>query len=488
MPQTRTWSEPGVGRRGATGRHPRRPHRAATALAAAAALGVVAAVVSAAGPPPLPPDVVLLSIDTLRRDHLPLYGYPLDTAPCLTELARSSVTFDQAVAASVLTAPSHASMLTGLDPFAHGVLLNKGSLRDGVPTLAELLRSRGFRTAGFVSSAVLARRTRLDHGFEVYDDDVGPALERAATATLGRAAAWLAAAPTSQPAFLFVHLFEPHYPYSPPAEELLPFLPPGDSGGPSPPYPELHAMRERGFTASEIETLGTRYDGEIRSADRAVGELVRLLRGRGTLDRTLLVVVADHGETLDDRAWMFDHGARVYDEQARVPLVVRFPSAAHGGTRVEVAVTHVDLLPTVLEAVGVAPPPSVAGVSLTAAMHPRGSSPRRTLVTLGRCDAERVPHLPVAPLPGGQVAAVRYGAFKLVVYPTADGETYELFDLARDPGERANLAAARAATVRILRRRLDLWLGGRPELLRSSGGRALTSAEENALRALGYVE
>jgi arylsulfatase A-like enzyme len=467
----------------------------AASLALLAGLAGLTTAAPAAEPAPpmptpraLPFDVVLVTIDTLRRDHLPIYGYPLDTAPNLSALAHSSVVFDNAVAASVRTAPSHASMLTGLTPFGHGVLNNKGRLNDGVPTLAGILRGRGCRTGGFVSSVTLSRRTGLERGFEAYDDEVGATQERSAPATLARAREWLSGIRTSEPVFLFVHFFEPHYPYSPPADCGRLFLPPGATTEPSPDFPQLHAMRARGFTRPEIEVLKARYDGEIRAADAAVGELLRLLEARGTLDSTLLVVVADHGETLDDRVWMFDHGAQLYEEQARVPLLVRLPAAAHGGDRVAAAVTHVDLLPTVLELLGVTTDHLSVGTSLLAALRGDPDLAHRALVTLGSSEARQVPHLRPAPLEGGLAAAVRLGALKLVVYPTAEGEVSELFDLDHDPREQVAVNGSRLADVHRLRRRLDSWLGGRPDLLRSITGPLLPPADEGALRSLGYVE
>ncbi|PWB76775.1 MAG: hypothetical protein C3F15_04560 [Holophagae bacterium] len=466
----------------------------AASLALLAGLAGLTTAAAGADPAPtptpraLPYDVVLVTLDTLRRDRLPIYGYPLDTAPNLSALARSSVVFDNALAASVRTTPSHASMLTGVTPFDHGVLLNKGRLNDGVPTLAEILKSRGCRTAGFVSSVTLSRRTGLERGFEVYDDDVGATQERPAPETLARAREWLSAIPAAEPVFLFVHFFEPHYPYSPPADCARRFLPAGEAPAPSPSFPELHAMRARGFTRPEIEVLKARYDGEVCAVDRAVGEVLRLLRERGSLERTLLLVVADHGETLDDRVWMFDHGAQLYDEQARVPLLVRFPNAAHGGDRVAAAVTHVDLLPTVLDVLGFKPQLAPGGVSLTAALRGDLVLGRRALVTLGSSEARQVPHLRPAPLEGGLAAAVRLGALKLVVYPTADGEVSELFDLDHDPREQVAVNGSRPADVHRLRRRLDAWLGGRPELLRTAAAPYLEPRDEDALRSLGYLE
>jgi arylsulfatase A-like enzyme len=199
-------------------------------------------------------------------------------------------------------------------------------------------------------------------------------------------------------------------------------------------------------------------------------------------------VVADHGETLDDRVWMFDHGAQLYDEQARVPLLVRFPNAAHGGDRVAAAVTHVDLLPTVLDVLGCKPQLAPAGVSLTAALRGDLVLGRRALVTLGSSEARQVPHLRPAPLEGGLAAAVRLGALKLVVYPTADGEVSELFDLDHDPREQVAVNGSRPADVHRLRRRLDAWLGGRPELLRTAATPYLEPRDEDALRSLGYLE
>ncbi len=249
------------------------------------ALLIVVALLAACGTPPIVPrHVVLISIDTLRRDRLPCYGHQDDTAPFITELAAQSVVFDNAIAAASVTAPSHASMLTGLYPPRHGILNNKCRLRDDVATLAEVLSARGFRTAAFVSSATMQGQVvGLNRGFDVYDDDFGGDRERLAEETVQRVGQWLSTAGPEQPTLLFVHFFDPHYPYSPPSDFVEPFLPPGTSSSPSPPYPELERIRERGMTPDEIRLFKARYDGEIRYVDHHLGNLLAQLKERAFL-------------------------------------------------------------------------------------------------------------------------------------------------------------------------------------------------------------
>lgn len=471
----------------------RAAHHASFAIAAAAALLAMAGLhAGCANRGAEVRHVVLISVDTLRRDRLPCYGHPGDTAPFLTELAAQSVVFDNAIAAASVTAPSHASMFTGLGPPRHGILNNKCRLRDGVVTLAEILSANGFRTAAFVSGAPMAGQTsRLDRGFDLYDDDFGANRERPAAETARQVSRWLAAADPGQPTLLFVHFFDPHYPYSPPASYAEPFLPPGASPSPSPPYPELEQIRERGMTADETRLFTARYDGEIRYVDHELGTLVAELEARGFLERSLLIVLSDHGETLTDRSWFFDHGCRLYDEQIRVPLLVRLPHARGGGRRVAAPAHHVDVTPTVLAWLGIDAPSATEGVSLLGALDGDERSGQRAMFSMARCDLRRVP------LGGGNgagfgfIASLRAQQLKLVVYPVGKGLDFELFDLDQDRSETVNMALTRPDLRDQLWGQLEGWLGGRPDILRQPPETLLPELKpklREALEELGYVE
>ncbi|HET9300886.1 MAG TPA: sulfatase, partial [Candidatus Polarisedimenticolaceae bacterium] len=289
-------------------------------------LGLVACA-SGPSPPGRPVNVVLITMDTVRADHLGCYGGSAAT-PKLDALARAGARFDQATAAAPLTLPSHATILSGLLPPAHGLRNNGGGALPGtVETLATRLSSAGYRTGAFVGAFVLDHRFGLGRGFDVYDDAitrgdrVADALEaeRPGNVVVDRALEWLARDPGGKPFFLWVHLYDAHAPYAPPS-----------------PYREQYA--------------GRLYDGEIAFVDAQVGRILAAV-GPGAL----VAVVADHGEALGDHGEE-THGLLLYQPTLRVPLLVQGPGI-RAGTVVERAVGLADLAPTLA---------SLAGTSLKA--------------------------------------------------------------------------------------------------------------------------
>jgi len=432
-----------------------------------------------------PRNVVLISIDTLRRDHSTPYGYARDTTPALAELAKQAVVFDDAIAAHTSTAPSHASMLTGLYPPAHGVERNRYRLAPGVRTLGQMLGDAGYRTAAFVSGYTLNREhTGLDRGFERYVDHEG--IQRTAPATLRLALDWLEAeAGRGAPFFLFLHLYDPHYSYNAAEPFASRFLEPGTRFR----YPLLadrERLRRGEARPGEVDEYIRRYDGEIAYADHAVGILRNVLELLGCWDQSIVIVVSDHGETLDERAWVLDHGSRVTEEQIRIPLLLRLPGGRYGGQRVETPVHHVDLVPTVLELLGEPVPEGLHGRSLLPLLD--GLTPRepdRTLLSYARPMPERIDELPSFSRKG-LVVSLRAPPLKLVAYPNEGGALYQLFDLEADPAERRDLAASRPQLVEALAARLE-------DLERQVGEPgakavpALPPDAEERLRALGYA-
>ena len=446
--------------------------------------------------------VVLISIDTLRRDHLPTYGYARPTAPRIDGLAREAVVFDQDIATHTNTAPSHASMLTGLYPPTHGILQNGDLLRAEVPTLPEMLKAAGFRSGGFVSGWTLKGDfTGLNRGFDRYQDrfpllsETGDQPRRAyirhADETFERAHRWLTAEATRPgPLFVFYHLFDPHYPYDPPDDYRRRFLPAGqtDLRFPREMGPERTRLRAGGRPEpGEIEEYIARYDGEIAFADEYVGRLLDDLRSLGLYDRSIIVLTADHGETLDDRPFVFSHGDRDYEEQVRVPLIVRFPGGRYGGQRVAAPVQHVDILPTVLDYLKLPAPGGVQGRSLMPIIAGRTTPAPRPAFSLARGEPDWAHDLDARIVQNGLVASIRLPPLKLIQYPTASGHFFELFDLSKDPAEKHNLATERPELTQRLHSEIESWL----QATRRGGTRhtesGLSPEAEEALRALGYL-
>jgi choline-sulfatase len=390
--------------------------------------------------------LLLISVDTLRADHVGAYGYAKARTPVLDGLARGGALFDRAYAASPVTLPSHATLLSGRYPPGHGSRDNGLRVLADVPTLATVLHARGVRTAAFVAAFPLDHQFGLNRGFDVYGDQIprGPdgrvANERPASQVVDEAIAWLrtiaapaAPAPPGPPAppafFLWVHLFEPHAPY----------------GDPSTGRPAVD-----------------RYDDEIATVDHEIGRLLVAL-GPARSD-TLIVAAGDHGEAFGEHG-EYAHSIFVYDTTLRVPLLVSGPAVAPG-TRIADAVTLADVAPTVMRLLG-APPGEMDGIDV---------SPAFGGTRLPRREQYAESFAPLVEFGWAPLRSIRSGPWKLIAAPKP-----ELFDVEKDPGEQTNLAASQPVVVRDLQARAD----------RYSSASLPTTASANAeaadrLRALGY--
>jgi arylsulfatase A-like enzyme len=358
---------------------------------------LMAAVLSACSPGPAParPDVLLITIDTLRADFVHSYGQGPPVTPEIDALAARGALFETAIAASTATAPSHASIMSSRYVREHSVGAVNGATRlEGVQTLAERFRQAGYETAAFVSNVVLKARSGLDQGFDLYDDELpeaeanrGMIFERLAVETTDRVLAWLDQ-PREAPFFVWVHLQDPHGPYTPgaPWSELAPELPlrtdielpvlGGNSGrGGIPHYQALPGVR-RGARYAGL------YAGEVALTDHEVGRLVAAAEA-ASRSGLVIALTADHGESLDEEGFFFQHGHATTPEQARVPLVLVAPGVAP--RRIAGVVSHVDLAPTLLELAGLEPLGGASGISLVPAMRDGVGLPARAVLTdIGR--------------------------------------------------------------------------------------------------------
>jgi len=392
--------------------------------------------------------VVLISLDTTRPDHMSVYGYPKPTTPRLKELAGDGVVFDQAIAVHTNTCPSHASMMTGVYPPTHGSLCNGVPVREDIPTMSELLEGQGFMTAAFVSGITLkAENCGLNRGFSTYDDHFD-GFARGARATLNRTASWLWRQKSAEDIFLFFHLYDPHFEYNPPRG----FSKFGLREGQSPRDPikpvklrnRLAGGEESADIHQSLKEWIRRYDGEIVFADWAAGQLLDTLKKMHRYDDALIIMVSDHGETLTERPWVFDHGSRVSEEQIRVPMIMKLPAGAFAGKRIPEAVSHIDLLPTVLAQLGISVPPGLAGMDLHDLFRGDGNTAEeRTLFTMARRVPKRmtdydlkVPQPDQPEKPGSQIIALRRPPFKVVDFGLGNQrKLMVLFDLDKDPKE-----------------------------------------------------
>jgi choline-sulfatase len=405
------------------------------------------------------PNVLLVTIDTLRADRLGCYGFGLARTANLDRLAREGVRCANDATVAPITLPAHTSILTGLYPPAHGIRDNGAyAVSDSVVTLAERLKAAGYETQAFVSAAVLDRRYNLGQGFDGYDDDLTsenePQLfmirDRPAPRTASRVVRWLTAwgSRPHRPFFLWVHFFDPHQPYEP-------------------------HTRQAPLSA-------TPYDAEITTADEGVGTLREKLTALGQLDNTLLVVTADHGESLGEHEEK-THALFIYDATIHVPLLWRYPAALPAGKVYDAPVSAVDITPTILSALDLPGDKAVQGLSLWQALRGKAAAPHRPqyceslLAQVG---------FGMAPLFG-----LRADGFKLIRAPRP-----ELYDLANDPRELTNLLAAIPTPPPAAAQRSQAMGAALDELLADSARRAppqgpsiLDRESQEMLMALGYL-
>lgn len=313
--------------------------------------GLLAAGSCARAPRPPRPNVLLISVDALRQDHMSLYGYGRETTPRLDALAAESIVFDRAECTAPWTLISHMSMLTGLFARQHGVVADGTALSQEVPTLAERLLAQGYHTEAFYFEGWIAERFGHLRGFQRATKHVrGDELDRHLCAALD-------ARPEDAPFFFFVHVWDVHCQnldspdrplYDPPDEYADLFLPGARERLAGIPAADLWKGRYK-YDQSELEALVALYDASIRYADALIGSWVERLRTGGVLDDTLVIVTSDHGEGLGDRKRRLMGHGELWEDGLRVPLLVRLPGGRMGGTRRDELASEVDIVPTVLE-------------------------------------------------------------------------------------------------------------------------------------------
>jgi arylsulfatase A-like enzyme len=446
---------------------------------------------------------VLVTVDTLRADHCSYAGEsPVDT-PALDALARQGASAGYAVAPFGRTTQSVGTILTGLHPLRHGADGLDMVLPSGVETLAERFREEGYLTAAFVSNLVLRPGRGFEQGFDIYTNPRPRWIGNSAEALTDEALAWLHQARESgKPLFLWVHYLDPHWPYTPPAKDARRAAPdwPGDPL--EVPGIDLRATitgrlifeAPKVLSERSIDHLRDLYAAEVAATDRALGRLIDGLAAGSGSDAPVVLVTADHGESLGEHEYWFAHGEYVYEPSLRVPFLVRAPGKVPPETRIGGVVRLADVAPTLLELAGLGGD-ALAGDGVSLVPRLVGESPavtgRRTVLHLAdhRLVREENPRRPVAGREG-RWTALRQGGYKLIRIPL-DEETFEheLYDLATDPGERHNLISEEPQRAERMSRALDAELerlGTVPE--RAVDGEAPSEDVQEALRSLGYLE
>ena len=371
------------------------------------------------------PHIFLISIDTLRQDHVGVYGYERDTTPVIDELARSSMVFERAYTTASYTLIAHMSMLTGLYPRQHGVLTPLGVLSEQVPTLAERLREVGYYTMGFHFPGWLDPNYGFGRGYDHYESP------RTAEIAEQHLFAALDKAPKDKPLFCFVHLFDVHNVALVRRQEAL-YEPPApfDQWFVNDAHERIEGLKARwiwnkdgsGVSPSQHEAIVGMYDGGIRYVDTKLGEWIEEFRARGLFEDSLFVVTSDHGEGLHQRANTYGGHGGIFEEGLVVPLLVRFPKGRFAGERVPEPVSHVDLLPTLLTYLGLSPDERLPGFSLLE------GRPAAAPIFAERPGIDTMIHWP----------------WKLVRRSGDDRDYLYLYDLEADPQETRNLLAGKS--------------------------------------------
>jgi arylsulfatase A-like enzyme/cytochrome c-type biogenesis protein CcmH/NrfG len=392
-------------------------------------------------------NLMLITIDTIRGDRVGYAGHDVET-PSLDSLAQGGASFMNAVCQVPLTLPSHASILTGTSPLYHQIRNNEDFvLEEDFTTLAELLKNKGYLTAAFVSAYVLKSQFGTNQGFDFYDDTYetpealkpyGP--QRRAEQVYGSAASWIEENHEKN-FFIWVHFFDPHFPYTPPS----PF---------------------------DVKYKSRPYDGEIAYTDMYVGKLAQILKEKNISGKTLIVVVGDHGEDL----WQHSeptHGIFLYETTLKVPLLFYCPEIIPGGVRIKEQTRSIDIFPTILDVFRIDIPPLCQGISLVPAIE--GKKIKETRKSYAET------YYPLLAHGWSPQESIRTDKWKYIISPSS-----ELYDLEDDPEETKNLIGERPEVVTQLRRELE----GLKEKFSSSRSlpiKELTPEEKEKLRALGYV-
>jgi arylsulfatase A-like enzyme len=430
--------------------------------------------------------VLLVTVDTLRADHLGVYGYRRPTSPRIDAFAGSGVVFDRAYTFWPKTRGSFVAMMTGRQPSRSGYNKAHPLVLGFNPTLADTLRNAGYRTAAIVDNPNLAAQYGFSKGFETYRETWE---EKALATEMDRAHAiteagmsFLRQASSDAPFFLWLHYVNPHAPYTPPAPFDTRFVDEAArSGGRLPVAAGYHGGIPRQWAVPGQDRLGyyvAQYDGEIAAVDQEVGRVLDALAASPAGSRTLVMLTSDHGESLGEHDYYFDHGEDLFEPSLAIPLVLAGPMTKTG-TRSGVFASTLDVVPTILDAVKVSYPPDLAGRSLLPALLGSAAAGRE------RWFAQNDRNL----------SATWDERFKVVATPTAEGQRFALYDRRGDPAETLDLAS-HTDDLRLPRRELELfldradreWAATRVLLSGAPGEGPMTAEACEKLKSLGYVD
>ncbi|MAU92823.1 MAG: hypothetical protein CMJ93_01235 [Planctomycetes bacterium] len=414
------------------------------------------------GPPTVQPNLLMVTFDTLRADHLGAYGSEAGLTPNFDALASQSVMFENTYAVSSTTGPSHLTMFSGLYPNEHGVLKNAVVVSDDVVTISEHLRDNGYNTAAFVSSYVLTAQFGLSQGFDEFDEDFNLKRRRSGSYTIEAASDWIAGQPNDKPWCVWVHLMDPHKPYVQPTEYLEPYITPDLIG-------------------NDLDKAS--YNGAVAYTDSVLPGLMAAISAQEASAGTLMAITADHGELFGEHGH-FGHGRDLFEDAVRAPLLLKHLSLEP--QRIDTTVGHVDLAPTILELLKMPPMQDISGISF-APMIPDSTQRVSRPVFMQRriFDEQGVKELldeTGVNVAGPQWAVIADG-YKLTVAPEANEES--LFNLAVDPDENNDLTVSDKDTLLKMRKVLSEILDSQTLRVRSTD---LSPEVLQNLEQLGYAK
>jgi arylsulfatase A-like enzyme len=444
---------------------------------------------------PEPRHLVLISIDTLRADYLSAYGHPFTRSPHIDTLAEQGLVFENHIASAPTTLASHTSLMTGTWPHTHGAPRNGFVVAPDNVMLAEVLARHGFETAGFVSAFPLSARFGFDQGFEHWDDELNidksahpgqfEQSQRSADQVTNAAIAWLPNPLADERLFLFVHYFDVHAPYVQPAPFDRMYREDGLRADGS--YATIkrarRELRKKGSTPLN-EVLKRSYAAGISYVDHELGRLLDALAEGKILDDAVVVITSDHGEAMDEHSELWDHGFTTYESATRIPLIVRLPPGGPAGARPRALVSNIDVMPSLLELLGVPIPAGVEGLSFAAAFGQKELAEHREAAFSEATKPYDTRHEAGAEWQNERkFRSIRTPRWKLVRRPLRDQT--RLFDLSHDPREQRDLSGQRPKLTMKLRSRLEAWSA---EAHPKGVEHDLDPEVKSRLEALGYVD
>jgi len=425
-----------------------------------------------------PINVVFLTIDALRPDHLHCYGYERKTSPNIDKVAKEGTIFTQTTCQMPWTTPSIASIMTSKYPQNHGVLRLFWTLNSSNLTLSEILKENGYRTCEIVNTRALTSDTQLNQGFDDYIEIIKtPRLEKetADECATRKVIEWIDKN-HNKPFFLWVHWFLPHRPYQPP-----------------PPYNKLYDseyseqingsvkqqaqifLKKINLTKRDLYHMIALYDGGVNFADAQVGKVLDKLKQLGIEENTLIIISADHGECLYEHDYYFGHDKVLYESTVKIPLVIKYPRKIPKRKTIDALNESIDIMPTILDILGISLPKDIDGKSLLPLIAGKKEKIREEVFIATSGPLEK----------GKPKYAIRTKEWKFIFTPQENRK--ELYNLLNDPKEKINLAQIEKKQLKILEKKLNKWMRGFPEKFPEEKDNLAEDIKRN-LRSLGYLQ